>query len=55
MRWPQTYVSRSSRGSQRRQPSLQKSRTQILKVPPGWTWAQDLATAWNRLQALHPG
>ncbi len=29
MRWPQTYVSRSSRGSQRRQPSLQKSRTQI--------------------------
>ena len=30
------------------------ARRKILKVPPGWTWAQDLATAWNRLQALHP-
>ena len=30
MRWPQTYVSRSSRGSQRRQPSLQKSRTRSI-------------------------
>ena len=31
------------------------ARRKILKVPPGWTWAADLATAWNRLQALHPG
>jgi len=30
MRWQQTYViSRSSHGSQRRQPSLQKSRTHL--------------------------
>jgi Transposase DDE domain group 1 len=26
----------------------------ILKIPPGWEWADDLATAWTRLQALHP-
>ena len=30
------------------------ARRKILKVPPGWAWAADLATAWNRLQALHP-
>ncbi|MGH3984507.1 MAG: transposase, partial [Pseudonocardiaceae bacterium] len=30
------------------------ARRKILKVPPGWAWAQDLATAWDRLQALHP-
>ncbi len=30
------------------------ARRKILKVPPGWAWATDLAAAWNRLQALHP-
>ena len=26
----------------------------ILKIPPGWAWAGDMATGWDRLQALHP-
>ena len=30
------------------------SRRRILKIPPGWKWSTDLATAWDRLQALHP-
>lgn len=30
------------------------ARTRILKIPPGWTWAGDLATAYERLHALHP-
>jgi len=30
------------------------ARRKILKIPPGWAWATDLAAAWNRLQALHP-
>ncbi|MBV8541811.1 MAG: transposase [Pseudonocardiales bacterium] len=30
------------------------ARRRILKIPPGWAWASDLATAWDRLQALHP-
>ncbi|MGH4018205.1 MAG: IS1380 family transposase [Pseudonocardiaceae bacterium] len=30
------------------------ARRRILKIPPGWEWSRDLATAWNRLQALHP-
>ncbi len=30
------------------------ARNRILKIPPGWTWATDLATAWNRIHALHP-
>jgi len=30
------------------------ARRRILKVPPGWEWSSDLATAWDRLQALHP-
>ncbi|HET9655818.1 MAG TPA: IS1380 family transposase [Kineosporiaceae bacterium] len=30
------------------------ARRRILKIPPGWTWSPDLATAWNRLHALHP-
>ena len=30
------------------------ARRKILKIPPGWAWADDLATAWDRLQALHP-
>ena len=30
------------------------ARHRILKIPPGWTWAEDLATAWTRLHALHP-
>jgi hypothetical protein len=30
------------------------ARRRILKVPPGWAWSTDLATAWERLQALHP-
>jgi len=30
------------------------ARRKILKIPPGWSWAHDLATAYQRLQALHP-
>lgn len=30
------------------------ARNKILKIPPGWAWSADLATAWNRLHALHP-
>jgi hypothetical protein len=30
------------------------ARRKILKIPPGWQWARDLATAYQRLQALHP-
>ncbi|MGH3847018.1 MAG: IS1380 family transposase [Pseudonocardiaceae bacterium] len=30
------------------------ARRKILKVPPGWAWAQTLAIAWDRLQTLHP-
>jgi len=30
------------------------ARTRILKIPPGWAWAHDIATAWTRIQALHP-
>lgn len=31
------------------------ARQRTLLIPPGWRWAQDLATGWERLQALHPG
>jgi hypothetical protein len=30
------------------------ARKRSLKIPPGWAWATDLATAWDRLQRLHP-
>jgi hypothetical protein len=30
------------------------ARRRILKIPPGWEWSGDLATAGDRLQALHP-
>lgn len=30
------------------------ARNRILKIPPGWAWSADLATAWQRLHALHP-
>jgi len=30
------------------------ARRRILKIPPGWEWSPDLATAWDRRQALHP-
>jgi hypothetical protein len=30
------------------------ARNRVLKIPPGWTWADDLATAWTRIHALHP-
>ena len=30
------------------------ARQRILKIPPGWGWATDVVTAWDRLQALHP-
>ncbi|MGH3549092.1 MAG: transposase, partial [Pseudonocardiaceae bacterium] len=30
------------------------ARHRILKIPPGWAWAKDLATAWNHRHALHP-
>ena len=30
------------------------ARHRTLLIPPGWTWAADLATGWERLQALHP-
>jgi DDE family transposase len=28
------------------------ARRRILKIPPGWEWSTDLATAWDRLQTL---
>jgi hypothetical protein len=31
------------------------ARSKILKIPDSWAWADDLTTAWERLQALHPG
>jgi hypothetical protein len=30
------------------------ARQAILKIPPGWQWAQAFADAYARLQALHP-
>lgn len=30
------------------------ARKRALKIPPGWAWATDLVTAWDRLQGLHP-
>ena len=30
------------------------ARQRILKIPPGWGWAADVVTAWDRLQGLHP-
>jgi hypothetical protein len=30
------------------------ARKKILKIPPGWAWSTDLATAWDRIYALHP-
>jgi hypothetical protein len=30
------------------------ARRRTLKFPPGWTWSDDLATARDLLQALHP-
>lgn len=30
------------------------ARTTTLKIPPGWAWADDVVTAFTRLQALHP-
>jgi hypothetical protein len=30
------------------------ARRKILKIPPGWAWAEDITTAWDRLQTLHP-
>ena len=30
------------------------ARKKILRIPPGWAWAADVVTAWERLQALHP-
>jgi hypothetical protein len=30
------------------------ARHRTLLIPPGWTWAADVATGWARLQALHP-
>ena len=30
------------------------ARKRILKIPPGWAWAADVVSAWDRLQALHP-
>ena len=30
------------------------ARRKILTIPPGWQWAPDLATAWERPQAPHP-
>ncbi len=33
---------------------VRHARRRILKIPPDWAWAGDIATAWQRLQALHP-
>jgi hypothetical protein len=30
------------------------ARQRVLKIPPGWTWAEDLTHAWTRIHALHP-
>lgn len=30
------------------------ARHRTLLIPPGWRWATDLASGWERLQALHP-
>ena len=30
------------------------ARHRILKIPPGWAWAEALTTAWTRIHALHP-
>lgn len=30
------------------------TRRRILKFPPGWEWSNNLATAWDRLQAPRP-
>jgi hypothetical protein len=30
------------------------ARKRILKIPPGWAWAQHLAGAYRRIHALHP-
>ena len=46
------------KGLRRPEPALDRLRPQrgmAATGPPGWTWAADLATAWDRLQALHPG
>jgi hypothetical protein len=29
------------------------ARQAILRIPPGWEWAHDVAGAYDRLQALH--
>jgi len=33
---------------------VRHARKRILKIPPGWAWAPDVLSAWDRLQALHP-
>lgn len=30
------------------------ARHRVLKIPPGWAWAEALTTAWTRIHALHP-
>jgi hypothetical protein len=30
------------------------ARKRILKIPPGWAWAEHLASAYHRIHALHP-
>lgn len=30
------------------------ARHRILKIPPGWAWAEHLTTAWTRIHALQP-
>ncbi len=33
---------------------VRHARTRVLKIPTGWAWATHLATAFERLRALHP-
>ena len=33
---------------------IHHARKRILKIPPGWAWAEHLATAYHRIHALHP-
>jgi len=33
---------------------VRHARRRVLKIPTGWAWTGDLATAWNRIAALHP-
>lgn len=33
---------------------IRHARRRTLKIPTGWAWAEQIATAWQRIHALHP-